>query len=80
MIDHRIELPSSSAEVIIKYREDYLTEFELTEVIEFEQIYYLASNAHKTKPTKAERLVNNGFDDADGYYKIIIGDHLGYRY
>lgn len=70
MIDHRIELPASSADALIKYKEDYLTDFEVTEVVEFEQIYYLANNSHKVKPTKAERLVNNGFDDADGYYRI----------
>ena len=74
MIDHRIDLPSSSSDVLIKYKEEYLTEFEVTEIVEFDKIYYLADNNHKFKPTKAERLVNNGFDDNDGYYRIVNGD------
>jgi hypothetical protein len=30
----------------------------------------MADNDAKIKPTKLERLVNNGFDDEEGYYKI----------
>ena len=74
MIDNKIELPSSPSDVLIKYKDEYLTEYEVNEVNEFEQIYFLSNNNHKVKPTKSERLVNNGFDDADGYYKIVVGD------
>jgi dual specificity tyrosine-phosphorylation-regulated kinase 2/3/4 len=49
-------------------------------VDEFEQIYYLAENSAKIKATKLERLVNNGFDDEEGYYKIQKGDHIAYRF
>ncbi len=58
----------------------YLTEFELTEVDEYEQLYYLCENEYKIKPTKLERLVNNGFDDEEGYYRISKGDHIAYRF
>jgi dual specificity tyrosine-phosphorylation-regulated kinase 2/3/4 len=27
-----------------------------------------------------ERLVNNGFDDEEGYYRISKGDHIAYRF
>lgn len=50
--------------------EQYLTDFERTEVDEYDQLYYLAENSSKIKPTKLERLVNNGFDDEEGYYRI----------
>lgn len=60
--------------------EKYLTSFEKTEVNEFEQIYYLCENETKIKPTKLERLVNNGFDDNEGYYRIQKDDHIAYRY
>ena len=26
------------------------------------------------------RNLNNGFDNNDGYYKVVVGDHLLYRY
>lgn len=48
--------------------------------MEFEQIFYISFRDHKYKPTKVERLTNNGFDDSDGYYKIVSNDHLNYRY
>ena len=31
-------------------------------------------------PTKAERIVNNGYDDADGYYRISKNDQIGFRF
>ena len=80
MIDHRIDLPATATDVLIKYKEEYLNEFEVGEVVEFDNVYFLSDSNHKVKPSKAERLVNNGFDDNDGYYRIIIGDQLGYRY
>lgn len=49
-----------------------LNSHEQTEIGEFEDIYYLATN--KYQPTKLERLVNNGFDDSEGYYRIVSGD------
>ena len=47
---------------------------------EFEEIFYLAADEHKVHPTKAERIVNNGYDDADGYYKISKNDQIGFRF
>jgi dual specificity tyrosine-phosphorylation-regulated kinase 2/3/4 len=58
----------------------YLTEFEKTEVDEYETVYYLCPNITKIKPSKLERLVNNGYDDEEGYYRIQNNDHIAYRY
>ena len=59
---------------------DFLSIHEMTEVAEYEEIWYLAQQAQKYQPTKLERLVNNGFDDNDGYYRIVSGDQIGYRF
>jgi hypothetical protein len=48
----------------------YLTTFEKTEIEEFDDIYYMCDNKSKIKPTKLERLINNGYDDEEGYYRI----------
>ena len=53
---------------------DYLSIHEVTEVSEYDEIFYLAPPDKKYKPTKLERLVNNGFDDSDGYYRLVSGD------
>lgn len=58
----------------------YLTDFERTEIDEYDKIYYMCENKEKIKPTKLERLVNNGFDDEEGYYRIQKGDHIAYRF
>lgn len=36
MIDNKIDLPSTSSDVLIKYKEDYLTEYEISEIVEFD--------------------------------------------
>ena len=59
---------------------EYLSIHELTEVQEYEEVYYVAKSGMKYQPTKKERLVNNGFDDAEGYYRIVKGDQIGYRF
>jgi dual specificity tyrosine-phosphorylation-regulated kinase 2/3/4 len=64
----------------LKTAAKYLTDFEMTEIDEFEQVYFLCDNDSKIKPSKLERLVNNGFDDEEGYYRIQTGDHIGYRF
>lgn len=58
----------------------YLSIHEQTEVVEFEEIFYLAKADQKYQPTKLERLVNNGFDDSEGYYRIVSGDQINYRF
>ena len=59
---------------------DYLSIHEVTEVGEYDEIFYLAPADKKYKPTKLERLVNNGFDDQDGYYRLVSGDQIAYRF
>ena len=58
----------------------FLSIHEQTEVAEYEEIFYLAKQDQKYAPTKLERLVNNGFDDSEGYYRIVAGDQISYRF
>lgn len=58
----------------------YLSVHEQNEVAEYEEVWYLAKNEQKYQPTKLERLVNNGFDDNEGYYRIVSGDQISYRF
>ncbi len=65
---------------VIKNYPQYLTDFEQTEILEYEEVFYLTGNDNKYNASKAERLINNGFDDNDGYYRLQKGDQLGYRF
>lgn len=40
----------------------------------------MANEKNKYKATKLERLVNNGFDDNEGYYRFTKHDQINYRY
>lgn len=54
--------------------QDKLTLHEKTEILDFDHVYYMASKENKYHPSKLERLVNNGFDDEEGYYRMVKGD------
>ena len=55
-----------------------MTEYEQAEVLEYKQIYFLGLNATKLQPNLA--LANCGFDDDRADYKVVLGDHIAYRY
>ena len=71
--DQGIKYPLTPSQSIKNYMQ-FLTESETQEIAEFEEVFYLAADEHKIHPTKAERIVNNGYDDADGYYRISKND------
>lgn len=55
-----------------------LTNYELKEIYEFSQVYFIAPKSLKliADPNK----VNNGFDNERGFYKAVVGDHIAFRY
>lgn len=55
-----------------------LTEYERTEILSYNQVYFLGSKAEKV--TGSSERNNNGYDDESGNYKIIPKDHICYRY
>ena len=48
--------------------DEYLTDFERTEIEDFENVWFVSKK--KYQPTKREQLINHGFDDEEGYYRI----------
>lgn len=66
------------AEVMKKYA-DQLSSFEQSEILEYQQIYCVGRGAKKIKgiPHTAN---NAGYDDDRGDYRIVMGDHMEYRY
>ena len=71
-----VKLPLTS-ESALKQFSSYLSPYESTEILSFAEIYFLA---HSIAKTKLSSVNNSGFDDDKGDYKIIIGDHIAYRY
>ena len=56
-----------------------LTPFELTEILNFPEIYYLGSLPRKVQFNASDPR-NSGFDDANGHYRLMPGDHLAFRF
>lgn len=50
---------------------EFLTEYERNEICYYDEIYFVGADCEKNK---------GAFDDEDGYYKAVYGDHLAYRY
>jgi dual specificity tyrosine-phosphorylation-regulated kinase 2/3/4 len=62
-----------------KYQ-SYLTYYETKEIDEYSAVYYVGETTAKINGSYHASTNNFGYDDADGAYKIIPHDHIGYRY
>ena len=60
-----------------------LTTFEKKEILKYKEVYFIGTQVSKDKRNMQSLLrngYNNGFDLEAGYYKIVVGDHLNYRF
>ena len=57
----------------------YLKGYEQAEILEYKNIYFLGLDASKVE-TNMIHGHNAGYDDEKGDYKLVTGDHIGYRY
>lgn len=74
----RPKTPMTPAVALQEYQNE-LTAFEQSEILEYQQIYFVGSTPNKIKGIP-HTINNNGYDDERGDYKLVIGDHLEYRY
>jgi dual specificity tyrosine-phosphorylation-regulated kinase 2/3/4 len=70
--------PISPAEARSEYREP-LNAYEMREVGDCNEIYYLGQPARKLYPS-IPGGANYGFDDNEHHYRASTGDHIAYRY
>lgn len=70
--------PGSPQSVCDKYH-SLLTEYEREEIFCFPDIYFVGNRSHKINPDPNDKY-NQGFDDDTNNYKLIVGDHLAYRF
>jgi dual specificity tyrosine-phosphorylation-regulated kinase 2/3/4 len=57
----------------------HLTDYEKAEILDYKQIYFLGVGAKKIKGSPAFQH-NYGYDDERGDYKVVLKDHIGYRF
>jgi len=74
----RPKTPLTPAEAIQRHG-DQLTPFEQSEILEYQNVYFCGSTPNKVKGIPHSQY-NSGYDDERGDYKLIVGDHMEYRY
>ena len=79
----KLEIPTEerfcmSSRMALNYFKLDLTEYERSEILDYQDVYYLGkiNNKIKTNPSG----INYGYDDDRGDYLLIAGDHIAYRY
>jgi dual specificity tyrosine-phosphorylation-regulated kinase 2/3/4 len=76
MVWKTVKLPIT-CEVALKQFSMFLSSFETTEILGYSEIFYMA---HSIMKAKLSTVNNSGFDDDKGDYRIIVGDHICFRY
>ena len=66
----KFHLPMTGTQALLLYPEQ-LSEIEEKEIVKYEQVYFFGNKIEKIK---------KDFNDDNGVYKAVIGDHLGFRY
>ncbi|KAM4696307.1 dual specificity tyrosine-phosphorylation-regulated kinase 2-like [Rhinophrynus dorsalis] len=62
------------------YFRDKLTAFEHREIFSYPVIYFFGHHAKKYQSGRTGDPHNCGFDDRNGFYKVVPNDHIAYRY
>ncbi|KAL3143162.1 hypothetical protein ABBQ38_002022 [Trebouxia sp. C0009 RCD-2024] len=57
-----------------------LTGFEQSEILNQQQIYFLGLGAKKIEGQPHSADLNHGYDDEWGDLRMVVGDHIGYRF
>ena len=80
--DGKLSNPRSMAlspDTAVKQNSTKLSQFELTEIYQYSQIYFVGPNAKK-RAGAVGAACNNGYDDDEGSYLLVPHDHIAYRY
>ena len=56
-----------------------LNQVEADEILDYQTIYYIGQGSDKIKGSMS-KSPNYGYDDDQGDYKVVVNDHIAYRY
>ncbi|KAI9261737.1 kinase-like domain-containing protein [Sporodiniella umbellata] len=73
----RVAMTPEAAQKLYQFN---LTEYEKTEMLNYNHIYFVGHHAQKKAASFNSTLCNFGYDDERGDYMIQLRDHLDYRY
>eukprot|EP00474_Spongospora_subterranea_P010949 CRZ11407.1 hypothetical protein [Spongospora subterranea] len=73
------KVDSMTAAVVLQRYSADLTAFEESEILAYSEIYFVGKTSKKTRGIP-QASKNNGYDDERGDYRIVLHDHIAYRY
>ncbi|KAG1126180.1 hypothetical protein G6F42_008041 [Rhizopus arrhizus] len=71
---------SSEPNLAVHRLKPFISHYAKTEILRYHSVYCVGSHAKKHWATMDQSSLNYGYDDENGDYKIVIRDHLNYRY
>jgi dual specificity tyrosine-phosphorylation-regulated kinase 2/3/4 len=85
---HAVPLRAMSPRTALSRFSASLTAFEKDEITSYEEIYYVGESARKVgastprgaASTPRAAACNSGYDDDKGDYRVVMDDHIAYRY
>ncbi|KAF7730678.1 hypothetical protein EC973_001627 [Apophysomyces ossiformis] len=69
-----------SPQMALKCYAPYLSLFERVEIRDYPEVYFVGPDAPKYQASHDYPTCNYGYDDERGDYRIVVQDHLAYRY
>lgn len=76
--DDDIEYPLKPGQALRNFMKK-LSDFEKGEILDYRKIWYLGLDSKKVNGSPLKPY-NYGYDDDKGDYKVVINDHIGYRF
>lgn len=73
------ETPMTPAQAL-KTQRQCLVPYEQGEILDYPEVWFLAPKAQKIESSKSSEADNHGYDDERGDYRIVLHDHLAYRF
>ncbi|KAJ7081547.1 hypothetical protein C8R43DRAFT_939937 [Mycena crocata] len=72
--------PSTPAAILKSSQNQFLSEFERKEILDFPSVYCIGARSKKKAAVLDNSTNNYGYDDDRGDYLVVNHDHLSYRY
>ncbi|KAJ7702473.1 hypothetical protein B0H17DRAFT_1327388 [Mycena rosella] len=72
--------PSTPAAILKSSQNQFLSEFERKEILDFPSVYYIGARSKKKAAVLDNSANNYGYDDDRGDYLVVNHDHLAFRY
>ncbi|KAL9652222.1 hypothetical protein ABK040_011882 [Willaertia magna] len=78
-VNTRFHEPITPALAIKKYGE-FLTDYEQSEIFDYQKVYCIGNTNKKIRGVVNNEQLNYGYDDERGDYKLVLHDHIAFRY